>query len=130
MSNIYQQIYHKLQRLGVNESLMEQGHAISKSGGFMDLCFNRLYEEEEEGTVISLTHYFEMNGDLVPDPDMEIRINKETKQAEALAFQDQFTYVRVYPEKGKVNLRAKQEQNSFLNGWLQNCIDQGHFLSP
>jgi len=36
----------------------------------------------------------------------------------------------VYPEPGKVNLRAKKELNQFLGQWLKNLITQGHKLNP
>jgi hypothetical protein len=49
---------------------------------------------------------------------------------EALTYQDQFGFRVVYPEPGKVDLRAKKELNQFLGQWLKNLIEQGHRLSP
>jgi len=49
--------------------------------------------------------------------------------AEALSYQDQFGYQYVYPEPGKVDIKAKKDLNAFLNKWLTNLINQG-FNSP
>ncbi len=44
----------------------------------------------------SLIHYYEINGDLVPDPDREVRILPEQRISEELSYQDSFGYRRVY----------------------------------
>src|ERR1700690_4298886 len=38
-------------------------------GVFMPVCVEHLYDCEL-GSIFSVTHYYEQNGDLVPDPDM------------------------------------------------------------
>jgi hypothetical protein len=48
-------------------------------------------------------HNYRQNGDLVPDPDMEIRILPEPGMAEALSYQDSFGYRRVYFDNAKVD---------------------------
>ena len=113
---------------------------MSKSNGFMALHLDVLSRVDKlvqpnqsriAGELrIALHHSYEQNGDLVPDPDMEIRVFllQDWNKAEALTYQDAFTYREVYPEPGKVDIRAKKEMNSFLAQWLKNCIDQGHSL--
>ena len=64
-----------------------------KATGIMDLHLESLSQN-----TVSLTHYFEQNGDLVPDPDMEIRLDPVAKTALALHFQDQRSYQEVYPD--------------------------------
>lgn len=115
--DIYSRIYHKLEALGMME-VTESAHL--KSSGFMDLVIEKLGENH-----YSLTHYFESNGDLCPDPDMEIRVFPEMKIAEALSYQDQFGYRKVYPDLNHVNIRAKKELNTFLDQWLSNLKNQG-----
>jgi hypothetical protein len=118
-------IFDKLTQLGLFR-LEEQGSFNSnesvhlKSGGFMDLVIEKLGKDH-----YSFTHYFEQNGDLCPDPDMEIHVFPEMKMAEALTIQDQFGYRCVYPEPNKVNLMAKKHLNDFLNTWLRNLLQQG-----
>ena len=52
---------------GVLEAFNSAEHYAAKiaSGGYMPLSI------EKHGKLITVTHYFEQNGDLVPDPDME-----------------------------------------------------------
>ena len=91
----------------------------------MDLSIDVLWREEGK-TTISMTHYYKQNGDLVPDPDMEIAMHTNIKMAEALSYQDSFGYRRVYHSDDMVDLKAKKELNSFLNKWLNNLEMQGH----
>lgn len=130
---IYHKIFKHLETLGVID-LLEAGigSAKSKAVGMMDLSMDRLYSEENGAVRIALAHYFRQNGDLCPDPDMEIRVFPVQKMAEALTFQqtNPCVYREVYPEPGKVNLALKRELNGFLSYWLRNCIAQGHRLCP
>ena len=127
---IYSQIYNKLIRLIPNLEQMEVGSSqISKSEGFMDLHVDILSEgivEQRQVKVISLAHYYKQNGDLVPDPDMTIKIYSQYKIAEALTYQDYFAYQEVYPTQTTVNVVPKKDLNAFLKFWLNNCIRQGH----
>ena len=84
---IYERIYQKLDQLGIT-GLIESGTEAAKStaSGYMDLSFDRLYDEEG-AVVIALAHYYKQNGDLCADPDMEIRVYPQRRMAEALTFQ-------------------------------------------
>jgi hypothetical protein len=132
----YSSIYKKL--LQVIPDLikhLEEGTTSGKSikdpqGGLMDLHFDYLGKDKKGNYLIALSHYFKQNGDLVPDPDMQIRILPEMEVAEAMTYQDQFGHQEVYPDQGDgkeyVNLRRKKELNKFLSQWLSNIIRQGH----
>jgi gas vesicle protein len=132
----YSTIYKKL--LQVIPDLikhLEEGTTSGKSvkdpkGGLMDLHFDYLGKDKKGNYLIALSHYFKQNGDLVPDPDMQIRILPEMEVAEAMTYQDQFGHQEVYPDQGDgkeyVNLRRKKELNKFLSQWLSNIIRQGH----
>lgn len=126
--NVYTRNFNKLEKLGIIDLITSgQSAAKSESSGFMDLHFDRLYEED--GTiVIALAHYFKQNGDMCCDPDMQLRVYPEHRMAEALTFQQALppVYRSVYPAPGKVNPRLKKELNSFLSTWLRNCVSQGH----
>jgi uncharacterized protein YqiB (DUF1249 family) len=126
---IYETIYKRLLALGIDVRVGIPEYAKSESGGYMDLHLDRLISDRPDAVRISLAHYFEMNGDQVPDPDMEIQIFREMEMAEVLSYSDQASYREVYPEPGKVDLAAKQDLNRFLNTWLKNCLDQGHHFS-
>lgn len=88
----------------------------------------RLYSNHDGSYVVSLSHYGEQNGDLMADPDMEVRVFPDTKMAEAMTWRNDYvgkTSV-VYPEPGKVYPKVKADLNKFLAMWLKNIIDQGH----
>ena len=92
-----------------------------KSGGFMDLNFDNL-----GGNRIALSHYYRHpSGDMIADPDIEIKIHPELKAIEALTYQDTYRYDEVYPQPGMVNPRIKRSLNTFLGQWLRNLKMQG-----
>ncbi|MHB8143966.1 MAG: DUF1249 domain-containing protein [Thermoleophilia bacterium] len=120
---INERIFKKLERV-IGDLSDIPAYMKFEAHGFMDLGVDRLYGDEESVTV-ALSHYFKQNGDMVPDPDMEVRIYPAMKMAEALTYQDSFGYQQVYPTPGQVNLKAKKDLNSFLNYWLSNILKQG-----
>jgi len=125
--NIYERIYDKLEKLGLNMVNPPQ-RLKSESNGYMDLNYELLEDESGAGYVISLSHYYTENYDPIPDPDMTIRIYPETKQAEALTYRDLFGAKEVYPAPGKFYPKVKKDLNSFLDTWVSNLINQGHSL--
>jgi hypothetical protein len=70
MTTIFQStIEHLLQA----HSLLEQFQAQTDFHVRFDMpCYDRLVIERH-GEMISVAHYFEQNGDLIPDPDVEVR---------------------------------------------------------
>jgi uncharacterized protein YqiB (DUF1249 family) len=139
---IYETIYKQLLKLIPNIWNMNAGDSqISKASCFMDLHLDIL-QKNENGMLISLAHYYEQNGDLIPDPDIRIKVYRHAvaealtyqdsyifqcaSVAEALTYQDSYISQCVYPEPDKVNVRLKPQLNSFLSSWLKNCLDQEH----
>ncbi len=129
MSTIYHRNFRKLLRLIPNLSGLHPGHYLRFEAGqaFMPLSVDTL---DRQGTLLSiaLAHNFEQNGDLVPDPDMELRVDLENETVEALTFQDQLVYQEVYPAPGRVHFDLKESLNSFLSTWLTNIGLQGFRL--
>jgi uncharacterized protein YqiB (DUF1249 family) len=95
----------------------------------MDLNLDRL-RTESGAMVIALSHYYKHpSGDMIPDPDMEIRVTTSEKMAEALTYQDAYRYQFVYAGDGRLtSVKLKQDLNDFLDQWLSNCLAQGHRL--
>jgi uncharacterized protein YqiB (DUF1249 family) len=132
--SIYEANFDRLEKLGILNCLEKNNSAKSESSGFMDLCLERIGDNdnapnEENSYTISLAHYYKANGDLCADPDMEILIIPSKRSAHALAFQMPNYYQVVYPRKGYVNRSQLKEQNSFLRQWLINLKNQGHNLN-
>ena len=121
---IYERIFKKLAKiLGEDMEDLPQYQQF-RARGFMELNVDLLHEDEDSIT-IALSHYFKQNGDMIPDPDMEVRIYPEMKMAEALTYQDSFGYREVYPTPSQVYLKAKKDLNIFLNQWLSYILAQG-----
>ncbi len=128
---IYETIYKKLEKLlecNFRDFPDLQSRKI-KSSAFMDLNIDVIYSSQNAKTYqIALSHYYEHPcGDLIPDPDMEIKIYPELHMAEALTFQDTYVYLQVYPEPDKVNVCLKKQLNKFLIHWLKNLKAQGFY---
>lgn len=87
MSLIYEKNYAKLTTLLNLEELREKGFLKLKSPELMDLNADFLRKEKNGNIIIALAHDYTQNGDVITDPDMEIRILPKMKMAEALTFQ-------------------------------------------
>ena len=125
MMNVYKENYKHIDKLTgglLNFISSPNGYLKLKSQPYMDLTIERIGPDE-----ISLTHYYEQNGDLVPDPDMQVRIDFQNETAEALTCQDWICFRAVYPEPGKVNLKLKKDLNFFLLQWLKGLKKQGFY---
>lgn len=98
-----------------------------KSGAFMDLNLDYLISTKK-GIVIALAHNYVQNGDVMADPDMEIRIVKGAPMVEALSYRQDAVGInqQVYADEAETKYypRLKKELNSFLNTWLKNLIRQ------
>lgn len=127
--------YRKLMKVApeLEELLLsnpDELYGKSKVTGYMDFSIDYI-TRDRKGYYIALSHYFEQNGDLVPDPTMEIFVDVKNQVIEALTFQDQFRYLPVYQDiykRDTVNTREKRSQNAFLETWLNNLINQGHHV--
>jgi len=102
--------------------------------GFMALSVDVVFRRQGIIYNIAMAHNYEQNGDIVPDPDMEIEINFEFKTAEALSYQDTYKYDCVYEFDDKGNKikeypKLKTSLNDFFELWTKNLITQGHKLT-
>ena len=124
--NIYERNYKNIKGL-IEKAKENKGHVKIKVSGYMDLVVEILEKYSENEFKISLTHYYEQNGDLVSDPDMEIRVWDNMEMVEALTFEQQNLGICqvVYPEPGKYYPGLKKQLNSFLGSWLTNLKKQG-----
>ena len=129
MSTIPHANFQKLLHLIPNLSTLQTEHYLRFEAGksFMPLSIDVL-DRQENRLRIALAHNFEMNGDLVPDPDMEVLVDCEAGTVEALTFQDQRAYREVHPEPGVTLQHLRSDLNSFLSQWLTNIRNQGFRL--
>ena len=94
-----------------------------EDGGLMPLHIQRIGEDE-----IAVAHTYELNGDLLYDPEMTFRINTEEGALEPLTFRQDGSlslYQEVYPEPGKWNPSLRNDLSAFAEQWLKNIETQG-----
>ena len=122
-------IYQKLLRIAPNLSDIKE-YAKSKVIGYMDLSCDIL-ESGRDYRRIALSHYWKHpSGDMIADPDMEISVFLDWELAEAMTYQDAFTYENAYPVDGEPpDFAIHNRLNEFLEQWLDNLAEQGHQLA-
>ena len=94
-----------------------------EDGGLMPLTIQQIGENE-----IAVAHTYEMNGDLMYDPEMTFRIDTENGTLEPLTFRQDGglpIYQEVYPEPGKWIPRLRNDLSAFAEQWLKNIEMQG-----
>ena len=126
---IYQTIFKELNKIVDLNKLQELEHLKFTSKGFMDLNFDFLRIDEQDRHIIAISHYYKQNGDMISDPDMEIRIDhsRNPPTCEALTYQDSNLYQEIYPivdNVEMVNPIFKQSLNNFLLYWIKKIQRQ------
>lgn len=131
----YSSNFNKLNKVIPNlKQNLEKGSTYGKSSfeeesGHMGLSLDVIGKDTDNRYEVALSHTYQENGDLIPDPDMQLRIDFDLETVEALTYQDSIGYQQVYhQENDKVyfNNKLKKDLNKFLSQWLTNLIQQGH----
>ena len=126
-----------IQKMGTSD------HLKLNNGGesIMPVIIERLYKEIDfngrPGDVYSLSHYYQQNGDLVPDPDMtfvvitpdastpETSVTERSRGVEVipLTFQNSMYYTEaIFQSGGKWRISHTEQHDLayFANMWLKN----------
>ena len=103
---------------------------LDRSGNtFMPLSVEKLRSDVhfagETVSIYSLSHYYEQNGDLVPDPDMTFAVVQPVEKALIipLTFQNAFYYTEaIFLENNTWRIHPAQQRDlaDFANNWLKN----------
>lgn len=108
----------------VSELEVGQARKLDSKNGYMPLCVERL-----ESDRYSLAHYYEQNGDLVPDPDGEFWRGADGR-VYPVALQQctgHYTLAIEFNDAGqpsRFSPRAGRELASFAAMWLRNIKAQ------
>ena len=91
----------------------------------MYLSFEKLDFVGRPATVYSMSHYFEQEGDLVPDPDMTFIAPKDKPESFYPAtFQNMLSYTEALYKNDKdvwvINNSKQADITYFANTWLKN----------
>lgn len=130
ITNLYFNNYQKLLKIVNIKKLREIGKLkyISKSINSMALNVSFI-ESVDENYLISLSHNYIENDDIIYDPKITIKIDSKNKIIEALSYQDRYLIQDVYFIKnGKKyqDFNSKTSLNKFLGTWLSTLIREGY----
>lgn len=116
--------YKKIDELtgGIEKFLKGKGYLKLKSNGYMDLTIEKVGKN-----TISMTHYYEQNGDLVPDPDIAIDIDVEQEIVTPKTFQNSVAYYDTESFNGELKDKFDRGLSKFLSDWLDNLKAQGFY---
>jgi len=104
------------------------GHIRLEHADYMPFVVENLDDTDENGfPLYSLTHYGELNGDAMADPDMTISVDFERGAVIPRTFQNDYmgVYQEVFTEDGRYRPRLLADLDSFLAVWLKNLAAQG-----
>ena len=122
MTILFQEtIEHLLKTHDLLDAFQSQGsfHVRFEKPGYQPLVIER------HGDMISVAHYFEQNGDLIADPDVELHYPSWVPTAITQAF---FGYrTKFFEQDGKtyVDTRFHKQVSEFLTMWARNIKAQG-----
>ena len=88
--------------------------------GFMDLNIEIIDENR-----LAIAHNFELNGDLMADPDVEFTVDKENRLLYPQTYQQDT--LQIY-ERLDGNPIRTNELNQFMNQWFNNITDQYYVI--
>jgi hypothetical protein len=107
----------------LNEFQSAEDYAVKiASNGFMPLCI------EKHGKTVTITHYYEQNGDLIADPDMEFTdLGGKDWLPTAIQHSTGQYYRAAIFENGswKYFPRMMRDLQSFSRMWARNLLSQG-----
>jgi hypothetical protein len=99
--------------------------------GFMPVHVECLHDRPGIGPLFSVAHYYEQNGDLVPDPD--VVFVRSAQGWSPVSFQNSIAYrvAVTFHEDGTIEVDAKDQEDfvRFCNLWMRD-IQQQQGLSP
>lgn len=104
----------------------------NSNGTFMAVHLEKINENVDlagrEVDIYSLAHYYEQNGDLVPDPDMTFAVSRvDSMYIWPMTIQNFFGYKRgIYKdgETWRISTREQADEAVFAGMWLKNIKHQ------
>jgi len=124
---IYHDNYRRLFLLGVMDIT---SFKKIKSKGYMDLNIDVL-EDNDETRVIAMAHNIIMDGDLIADPEITIKLFKNTAEAKVLTYQvySLGVYEKIYESENVVDYHSMYYLNRYFNNWLITLEERGYYTT-
>ena len=121
MMMVYEANYKRLMQL-IPDFRSVTGVLVSRSDNDAGISLNIL-EHCRYTSTLSLTQYLRIDGKLVPDLDMKIRVYHDAQVAEIVAYQHESRFASFYPYPNpKMRHHFEKRQiNLFFSEWLKYC---------
>lgn len=122
MMMVYEANYQRLMQL-VPDLRAMTGVIVSRNEDKTGICLT-VIEHCKYTTTIALTHYLRMDGKMVPDLDMKIRVYHDAQVAEVIGYQHESRFASYYPYPNP-RMRhhfEKRQINLFFSEWLKHCV--------
>ena len=121
-------LFHLFTAVVPTEALAAHACLRLKSSGFLDLVVETLYRRGNLLT-ISAAHYYQQNGDLVAEVDLEAAVDVEHRTLMPLAIQTPWYYMRVADRddqgRERVHSRRLRDLQAFAAQWFSALAQQG-----
>ncbi|HPO87261.1 MAG TPA: hypothetical protein PLN86_15575 [Candidatus Hydrogenedentes bacterium] len=115
-----------IEKLLAAHNLLETFHTQLDFHARFDMPGYQRLVIERHGELISVAHYFKQNGDLVPDPEVELHYPTWTPTAITQAFGiRREKFITRMNNMVLVDTRFDREVSSFLSMWARNIQAQG-----
>ncbi|MCJ7570949.1 MAG: DUF1249 domain-containing protein [Candidatus Thermoplasmatota archaeon] len=123
---IYRDNYRRLFLLGVMDIKSSKKIIVP---GHMDLNIDVL-EDDDKTRVIAMAHNIIVDCDLIADPEMTIKLFKNTAEAKVLTYKiySLGVYEKVYESENVVDYHNSYFLNRYLNNWLITLNERGYYL--
>ena len=123
LMELYEQNYMRLRNLAPDLSVADE--MVSSVPDHQDL-FLTVTERCRYTTILRLTYRFEHAGDILFEPDLQLKVYHDARVVEVMQYQSRTRgpmYIANMIEK-------KWMMNRFLYKWLGYCQHQGHYFHP
>lgn len=126
---VYESNFIKLARLVADlDDLSAESLRISRSPRDLDL-HAEVQQREPYTTTLKLTYWFEDGRpELVPDPDLVLRVYHDARLVEAVAGREDHRHakLREIALRHSLELGRRWRNNIMLNKWLDYLLEMGH----
>jgi uncharacterized protein YqiB (DUF1249 family) len=130
LMELYEVNYMRIRRLCPGLDTIPH-YAVSRVEGTLDLHI-QILDRCKYTTTILMTYYFQEGlGHWRPNPNLEVRVYHDARQAEALSRSYRSPRSRRHAQawKGQSELVNRWNLNRFLYKWLGFCHHQGHLFA-
>ena len=126
LMTLYESNFVRLRRLSDDVFALPDTQVSAKAN---DCALHlRVVERCPYTMTLALTYEFDEQGNAIAEPDLQVRVYRDAKLAEALGCPGWRRHAVLSAWRNRVaqTLDARWQRNMMLNKWLEYCADRGH----